>query len=110
MRTRLHDADTCPRVVDGVIVHAGKPTSVVHVDNDTFVAVDCLGKPGGTITFYCFVHQERVTWEDLSDEQRLLVRMAIRRYAGGMLNLHSRYDPGEYNDEGYYALEALNDL
>ena len=106
--------DGKPKVHHGTVFIAfSESRSWVHCQKEDFIAVDYLPLDY-PVTFFFFVKDgdavNEVYWADLTDDQRLLVRSSAREF----IRTRSReqwknYDPGEYNDSTYLALEVLSE-
>ena len=97
--SRLFPPRTTPYIRSHMVMIARDDRVVVNTDQ--FVAlVNIIGlKARWTFITKNGEGTEMVTWAELTDSQRLSARMAAKRYPGS--------GPGGYQDERYYALEAL---
>lgn len=93
-----------PDVHEGIIRTSGYPASIVLVNTNDIALVDFYdySKDNQCRTFHFFVPGPRkVAWEQLTDKQRLTIRVTARQ-------LSVRPFLGKYNDDRYYTLEALS--
>ena len=92
--------------LEGSIVHlcssAGR--SNIYVNTEKFITVDFYVFDRDRAEWYFYLDGTEVTWNDLSDDVKLIVRTAGKNYWGQELLGHS---PGEYEDDRYNTLEAL---
>ncbi len=89
-----------PDAHEGTIRTSGYPASIVLVNTNDIALVDFYDYSSRR-TFHFFVPGPRkVEWEQLTDEQRLTIRVTARQ-------LSVRPFLGKYNDDRHYVLEAL---
>jgi len=98
-----------PKLVGSALYIADFPTSAV-VSRHDLVACNILGE---SVQWWFFVLREgsviETTWEKLTDEQQLWVRVAIIEGDNGR-SISYNPDNFPYNNDNCYALEVLEQL